>query len=248
MSARTGIDRPVARTVKRLIDVGVVVLLLALMAPLLAAVAVAIRLRMGAPVLFRQARPGRGGALFTMVKFRTMSPARSVEHEDDFDDRLTRLGRFLRQTSIDELPELFNVLKGDLSLVGPRPLLPEYLPLYNEQQARRHDVPPGITGWAQINGRNTLGMEQRFEHDVWYVDNWSLKLDFKILLRTARQVITGDGEGDDGAPITPMWLGNGQRADPQGRAPIDPTNHQRTAPELRAKGPATHRGIAHPAP
>lgn len=154
---------------------------------------------MGPQVLFRQERPGRGGALFTLVKFRTMADARdpSGAYLPD-SDRLSRAGQRLRSTSLDELPELWNVLRGHMSLVGPRPLLPEYLPLYSKDQARRHEVRPGITGWAQVNGRNSLTWQQRFELDVWYVENVSLALDLRIIARTlvavtSRRGVTGEG-------------------------------------------------------
>jgi lipopolysaccharide/colanic/teichoic acid biosynthesis glycosyltransferase len=162
-------------------------------------IAVWVRLSMGPPVLFPQDRPGLHGRPFRMLKFRTMATATdpSRNTEDDA-QRLTKLGRFLRRTSLDELPELLNVLRGEMSLVGPRPLLMEYLPLYTSEQARRHDVKPGITGWAQINGRNALDWEERFRLDVWYVDNQSLSLDLYILFRTGWEVITGRGVSSPG--------------------------------------------------
>lgn len=161
-----------------------------LFSPLLLATAVAIALRLGTPVLFRQTRPGLHGRPFQMVKFRTMKDAIDERGTDLPDaERLTSFGRLLRATSIDELPELINVLKGDMSLVGPRPLLMEYLPLYTQRQARRHDVRPGITGWAQVNGRNAITWDQKFELDVWYVDNRSMWLDLKILALTVKKVL-----------------------------------------------------------
>ena len=179
---------------KRAIDVAGAAVLLVLLSPVLAAIAIAVRLRMGSPVLFRQLRPGRYGRPFTLVKFRTMADARGhdgVPHPDSV--RLTALGRFLRSTSLDELPELLNVLAGEMSLVGPRPLLMEYLPLYSPEQRRRHDVTPGVTGWAQVNGRNALTWDDKFALDTWYVDHRSLRLDFRILGRTLRQVVGGHG-------------------------------------------------------
>ncbi len=167
------------------------VLLFAL--PLLV-LAVLVRRKLGGPVLFRQVRPGRGGRLFEMVKFRTMTSERGPDGALLPDaQRLTDFGRFLRATSLDELPEIWNVLKGDMSFVGPRPLLVEYLPLYSAQEARRHEVRPGITGWAQVNGRNALSWQEKFRLDVWYVDHHSLTLDLKILRMTVRKVFVREG-------------------------------------------------------
>ena len=167
---------------------------LLLLSPLLALVAVAIRLVLGRPVLFRQERTGRAGSRFRIVKFRTMVEARDGSGRPLPDDqRLTRLGRGLRASSLDELPELWNVLRGEMSLVGPRPLPCHYEPRYSPEQARRHEVFPGITGWAQVNGRNALSWDERFALDVWYVDNWSLGLDVKILLRTVTSVVRRSG-------------------------------------------------------
>ena len=179
---------------KRAVDLSGAGATLVLLSPVLAAVAVAVRLTMGSPVLFRQERPGLGGKPFTMYKFRTMCDARDrVGKLLDDAARLTRLGRFLRRTSLDELPELVNVLRGEMSLVGPRPLLMQYLSRYSPEQARRHEVKPGITGWAQINGRNAITWEEKFTLDVWYVDHRSLLLDMKILLGTMWKVIRRDG-------------------------------------------------------
>ena len=162
--------------------------------PLIAIVAVAVRLSMGSPVLFRQVRPGLHARPFEVLKFRTMTDRRSPSGDLlPQRDRLTRLGHFLRRTSLDELPQLWTILKGDMSLVGPRPLLMEYLPRYTVEQARRHEVTPGLTGWAQVHGRQLLDFDERFELDVWYVDHWSLGLDFRILALTARMVATGAG-------------------------------------------------------
>ncbi|MEH6554254.1 sugar transferase, partial [Pseudoalteromonas tetraodonis] len=158
-----------------------------------------IRFKLGKPILFTQNRPGLNGDIFQMMKFRTMLDAKDKQGNLLPDDqRMTKFGSFLRSTSLDELPGLFNVLKGDMSLVGPRPLLVQYLPLYNKEQARRHNVRPGITGWAQVNGRNAISWEQKFELDVWYVDNQSIWLDLKILLLTVKKVFIRDGINADG--------------------------------------------------
>jgi FlaA1/EpsC-like NDP-sugar epimerase/lipopolysaccharide/colanic/teichoic acid biosynthesis glycosyltransferase len=194
--------------VKRCFDIAVAVIAMVLFAPVAAAVSAGILFTMGRPVCFRQVRPGIHGAPFVLLKFRTMRPAGGGVEEDDLDTRLTRFGCWLRRLSLDEIPQLINVLKGDLSLVGPRPLLPEYLSFYNAEQARRHDVRPGITGLAQINGRSCMKMERRFEYDVWYVDNWSLWLDLKILLWTVVYVALRRGIADNGAPTDPAWAGN----------------------------------------
>lgn len=178
--------------------------------PVILLVAAAIRWRMGAPVLFRQLRPGLHGRPFEMIKFRTMLNATDAQGRPLPDaDRLTALGRFLRAASLDELPELWNVLKGDMSLVGPRPLLMEYLELYSPEQARRHEVMPGITGWAQVNGRNAISWEEKFRHDVWYVDNRSLWLDLKILLMSVVKVFGRQGISADGEATMPRFRGNG---------------------------------------
>jgi sugar transferase EpsL len=175
---------------KRFFDFTVTFLGLFVISPLLLPLALLVRITHGPPVFFRQQRPGRCGKPFFMYKFRTMTDERDADGNLLSDERrLTRLGRFLRSTSLDELPELINVLKGDMSLVGPRPLLMQYLPLYSSEQARRHDVRPGITGWAQINGRNAISWEQKFALDVWYVDHGSLYLDLIILLRTMKKVL-----------------------------------------------------------
>ncbi|WP_322522349.1 sugar transferase [Guyparkeria halophila] len=179
---------------KRVFDFSVSLLALLLLSPMLLVLAVLIRWKLGSPIFFRQTRPGVGGRPFRMIKFRTM-----LDAVDEFGDplpderRMTRLGHFLRATSLDELPELWNVIKGDMSLVGPRPLLMEYLPLYNAEQMRRHDVRPGITGWAQVNGRNAVSWEEKFKLDCWYVDNQSFWLDVKILFLTVKKVIAREG-------------------------------------------------------
>ena len=195
-----------ARSLKRALDFAVALAGLIVLAPLLALLALGIRVVMGAPVFFRQRRPGFQGTPFTLVKFRTMRAAFGPDGRPLPDsERLTRLGSFLRASSLDELPQLWNVLKGELSLVGPRPLLMDYLPLYSPEQARRHEVPPGITGWAQINGRNAISWEQKFAYDVWYVDHWSFGLDLKILGLTAKKVVCREGISAAGeATITPF--------------------------------------------
>lgn len=168
-----------------------------------------VRLRLGRPVLFRQVRPGLHGRPFMMVKFRTMTDARGPDGALLSDaQRLTPFGRFLRSTSLDELPELWNVLRGEMSLVGPRPLLMEYLPLYTPEQARRHDVRPGITGWAQVNGRNAVTWDERFRLDVWYVDHRSLWLDLRILWLTLRKVLARDGISAHGDATMPKFTGS----------------------------------------
>ncbi|MDV4144324.1 sugar transferase [Shimia sp. FJ5] len=183
---------------------------LLLFSPILAFVAWKIRGQMGAPVLFRQTRPGRDGRPFQMVKFRTMRDAVDADGTPLPDsERMTPLGRFLRSSSLDELPELWNVLKGDMSLVGPRPLLMDYLPLYSAEQARRHDVRPGVTGWAQINGRNAISWDEKFALDVWYVDNRSLWLDLKIIWLTIRKVVKREGISAAGEATMSRFEGPG---------------------------------------
>jgi len=177
----------------------------------MAVVAWNIRKKLGSPVLFRQIRPGLGGKTFEMVKFRTMRDAVDSEGNPLADaERMTAFGSFLRASSLDELPELWNVLKGDMSLVGPRPLLVEYLPLYSPEQRRRHEVRPGVTGWAQVNGRNALGWEEKFALDVWYVDNQSLKLDLKILFMTVKKVVVKDGISAEGNVTMSKFTGKRQ--------------------------------------
>ena len=180
--------------IKRLLDIIASVLGLLLLAPVFIVIAFQIRRKLGSPVFFRQLLPGKEGKPFDMIKFRTMLDARDKDGKLLPDSvRMTSFGAFLRRTSIDELPELWYVLKGDMSLVGPRPLRMEYLPLYNEQQARRHDVKPGITGWAQINGRNSIAWEDKFDLDIWYVDNRSFLLDMRIIFRTIEKVLVREG-------------------------------------------------------
>jgi lipopolysaccharide/colanic/teichoic acid biosynthesis glycosyltransferase len=171
--------------IKRLLDIVIALLALILLSPILIMVALLVRKNLGSPVLFQQERPGLHGLPFKMIKFRTMKDAYNAQGEALPDsERLTAFGKLLRSTSLDELPELWNVLKGEMSIVGPRPLLMEYLPLYNAEQARRHEVRPGITGYAQVNGRNAISWEQKFKLDTWYVDHQSLWLDIKIMLKT----------------------------------------------------------------
>lgn len=193
---------------KRLLDLALVIPGLLLLSPLLGLLWVAVRLSLGSPVLFRQERPGRYGTPFTLLKFRTMTDARDAEGNLRPDEqRLTRLGRFMRRTSLDELPELLNVLRGEMSLVGPRPLLMRYLGRYTPEQMRRHDVAPGITGWAQVNGRNALTWERKFELDLWYVDHQSLRLDLKILALTLIKALRREGISREGHATAPEFLG-----------------------------------------
>jgi lipopolysaccharide/colanic/teichoic acid biosynthesis glycosyltransferase len=195
--------------VKRLLDILVAGAALVLLSPLLLAVALAVRVAMGSPILFRQLRPGLHGEPFELVKFRTMRGSTSAEAAVAEDERrLTPLGRFLRASSLDELPELWNVLKGEMSLIGPRPLLMRYLPLYTPEQARRHEVRPGLTGWAQINGRNALSWEEKFALDLWYVDNRSLLLDLRILLLTVWRVLRPSGIAAQGSATMPEFTGS----------------------------------------
>ncbi|MBR5416070.1 MAG: sugar transferase [Thermoguttaceae bacterium] len=193
---------------KRLADIFVSLALLAVLAIPLAVLALGVRLFLGKPVFFRQERPGRGGKVFRMFKLRTMTEARGKDGNLLPDaERMTRFGSFLRRTSLDELPELFNVLKGDMSLVGPRPLLVKYLPLYSPEQARRHLVRPGITGWAQVNGRNAISWEEKFALDIWYVDHYSFFVDMKILLITLRKVLFPEGISAEGEATMPEFRG-----------------------------------------
>lgn len=194
---------------KRFLDIIVSILTLVLLAPVLAVVAVLVGTRLGRPVLFSQVRPGLNGKPFRMVKFRSMTDARDASGDLRPDaERLTAFGRWLRSTSLDELPEIWNILKGDMSWVGPRPLLMSYLPLYNERQRRRHEVRPGITGWAQINGRNAVDWPERFELDVWYVEHRSLLLDIRILFATIHKVVRRDGISAAGEATMTAFAGN----------------------------------------
>jgi len=196
---------------ERISDIVVSILTLVLLSPLMLFVIAAIRIWLGTPVFFRQVRPGRYGHPFVMIKSRTMRDATGKDGLQLPDEvRLTRLGKFLRSTSLDELPELWNVLKGEMSLVGPRPLLMEYLPLYSREQARRHEVRPGVTGWAQINGRNAISWEQKFELDVWYVNHRSLWLDVKILWLTVLKVLLREGVNQDGHVTMEKFRGSSE--------------------------------------
>jgi lipopolysaccharide/colanic/teichoic acid biosynthesis glycosyltransferase len=192
-------------TGKRAFDIVASSLLLIVFLPVFLVIAVLVFMKLGSPILFRQQRPGLGGRPFTLLKFRTMIGTEQAGLHDA--DRLTSFGRALRSSSLDEVPELWNVLKGDMSLVGPRPLLMEYLPLYSAEQSRRHEVRPGITGWAQINGRNESSWEKRFALDVWYVDHLSLLLDLRILARTVASVLTRAGISAEGHSTMPKFTG-----------------------------------------
>jgi lipopolysaccharide/colanic/teichoic acid biosynthesis glycosyltransferase len=194
---------------KRLFDFSASLAALLLLSPVFFLIALLVRVKIGSPIFFTQTRPGMHGKPITMIKFRTMTNARGADGALLPDaERLTRFGRFLRATSLDELPELWNVLKGDMSLVGPRPLLVEYLPLYSPEQARRHDVRPGITGWAQVNGRNAISWDEKFKLDVWYVDHQSFWLDMKILFLTVKRVFQRHGISADGEVTMPRFTGN----------------------------------------
>ncbi|HEY9721591.1 MAG TPA: sugar transferase [Oscillatoriaceae cyanobacterium] len=197
------------RAIKRLVDLGFAVVAIALFSPLFVVLPILIRRDSSGPALFTQERPGLHGRIFRIYKYRTMSDARDAAGNLLPDaERLTPLGRLLRRTSLDELPQLFNVLRGEISLVGPRPLLVKYLPLYSTEQARRHDVMPGITGWAQVNGRNAISWEQRFTLDVWYVENWSLWLDLKILALTVLKVLKRADVSAAGHVTMPEFTGS----------------------------------------
>jgi lipopolysaccharide/colanic/teichoic acid biosynthesis glycosyltransferase len=197
--------------IKRLLDRSAALCGLIAISPLLVVVGAVVWLALGRPILFRQRRPGRYGRAFTLLKFRTMSEQRDKSGNPLSDaDRLTTVGRFLRSASLDELPQLWNVLRGDISLVGPRPLLVDYLPRYSAEQARRHDVLPGITGWAQINGRNALSWEEKFSMDVWYVENWSLMLDLKIAMRTFQCILWRRGINSTNCASMPEFINPGQ--------------------------------------
>lgn len=195
--------------IKRCLDIMGSAAGLLLLSPIILIIAMLVRLRLGSPILFTQERPGRDNRIFRMMKFRTMTDARGPDGKLLVDaERLTPFGRWLRSTSLDELPELWNVLRGDMSLVGPRPLLVQYLPLYSPEQARRHETKPGLTGWAQINGRNALSWDQKFAFDVWYVTNQSLMLDLRILWLTFWRVLRRDGISAMGDATMPVFNGN----------------------------------------
>jgi len=199
---------------KRVVDLIVSAVALVVLSPLIAVVALLVSVKLGLPVIFRQRRPGKDARLFTVYKFRTMRDAApgtsSAEAVGSDATRLTPLGRTLRSTSLDELPEFYNVFKGDMSIVGPRPLLSEYLDRYNEEQARRHEVRPGITGWAQVNGRNTVSWDERFKMDVWYVDHRSFTLDARILFKTVSAVLSREGVSAPGSETMQPFQGNAE--------------------------------------
>jgi len=194
--------------IKRILDITIASTALILLSPVYLIVAHKVKKNLGSPVLFRQVRPGLHGKPFEMIKFRTMKDALDAEGNPLPDsERLTPFGKMLRTTSLDEMPELWNVIKGDMSIVGPRPLLMEYLPLYNTEQAKRHNVRPGITGYAQVNGRNAISWEKKFELDTWYVENQSLWLDFKIMLKTIKKVIAKDDISAEGEATMTKFTG-----------------------------------------
>jgi len=195
-------------------DIALSVMLLILLSPVLLIISILVAWQHGFPILFRQERPGFHGEIFSIIKFRTMRDLVDAEGKLLPDaDRLTKLGRFLRSSSLDELPELVNVLKGEMSLVGPRPLLITYLPLYNAEQLRRHDVLPGITGWAQVHGRNVLTWQEKFDLDIWYVDHWSLWLDIKIIGMTIVKVLKREGVSQPGQATAELFTGNSPDTD-----------------------------------
>lgn len=197
------------RYVKRWMDIALSLAAIIVLSPAFIILAILVRANLGSPVLFKQERPGMNGKIFTMYKFRTMTDERDENGELLPDDaRLTRFGKILRSSSLDELPELFNILKGDMSIVGPRPLLPEYLPLYNEHQRRRHEVRPGLSGLAQVSGRNAISWEERFDLDVKYVDNASFLLDWKIIFLTIKKVIAREGINSNDAATMKPFTGN----------------------------------------
>src|SRR5687768_12755452 len=208
-SAMPASDKRAQRAIKRLVDIVAAGAGLIILSPVIAVVALLVRAKLGSPVLFKQERPGLDSRPFTLIKFRTMLDARDAVGALRPDaERMTAFGRWLRSSSVDELPELWNVLKGEMSLVGPRPLLMHYLPLYSPEQARRHDVRPGITGWAQINGRNAISWEEKFALDVWYVDNRSLRLDLRILAATVRLVLQRRGISAESSDTMPQFSGS----------------------------------------
>ncbi|HZE97720.1 MAG TPA: sugar transferase [Planctomycetota bacterium] len=200
---RQRLGRRIGLAVKRGMDIAVSVLLLVLLSPVLLVASLLVLAGLGRPIFFRQRRPGLYGRPFNLCKFRTM---RAGDLPDT--DRTTRLGNFIRSCSLDELPQLWNVLRGDMSLVGPRPLLMQYLPRYSPEQARRHEMRPGMTGWAQVNGRNRVAWNERFRLDVWYVDRWSLPLDFKILILTGARVLSRSGIREPGEATMSEFMGN----------------------------------------
>lgn len=198
--------------IKRILDIISSLLAIIILSPLLAVTAVLVKTKLGSPVLFKQERPGKDEKIFTLIKFRTMTDERDENGELLPDEvRLTKFGKFLRSTSIDELPELFNILKGDMSVIGPRPLLVEYIPRYNEHQHRRHEVRPGLSGWAQVNGRNTVSWEDKFDMDVHYVDNYSFAMDVKILFMTVLNVIKKEGISSETSATMEVFMGTPEK-------------------------------------
>nr|WP_314367828.1 sugar transferase [uncultured Acinetobacter sp.] len=197
---------------KRLFDIVIASIALVILSPLYIFVAYKVKKNLGSPVLFRQVRPGLNGIPFEMIKFRTMKDAVDIQGNPLPDnERLTPFGKMLRSTSLDEMPELWNVIKGDMSIVGPRPLLMEYLPLYNNEQAKRHNVRPGMTGHAQVNGRNAIGWDEKFKLDTWYVENQSVCLDFKIMLKTVKKVIAKDDINEAGEATMSKFTGSSEK-------------------------------------
>lgn len=198
--------------IKRILDIISSLLAIIILSPLLAATAVLVKTKLGSPVLFKQERPGKDEKIFTLMKFRTMTDERDENGELLPDEvRLTKFGKFLRSTSIDELPELFNILKGDMSVIGPRPLLVEYIPRYNEHQHRRHEVRPGLSGWAQVNGRNSISWEEKFDLDVEYVDNYSFAMDVKILFMTVLNVLKKEGISSETSATMEVFMGTPEK-------------------------------------
>lgn len=198
--------------IKRILDIISSLLAIIILSPLLAVTAVLVKIKLGSPVLFKQERPGKDEKIFTLMKFRTMTDERDENGELLPDEvRLTKFGKFLRSTSIDELPELFNILKGDMSVIGPRPLLVEYIPRYNEHQHRRHEVRPGLSGWAQVNGRNTVSWEDKFDMDVHYVDNYSFAMDVKILFMTVLNVLKKEGISSETSATMEVFMGTPEK-------------------------------------
>ena len=198
--------------IKRILYIISSLLAIIILSPLLAVTAVLVKTKLGSPVLFKQERPGKDEKIFTLMKFRTMTDERDENGELLPDEvRLTKFGKFLRSTSIDELPELFNILKGDMSVIGPRPLLVEYIPRYNEHQHRRHEVRPGLSGWAQVNGRNTVSWEDKFDMDVHYVDNYSFAMDVKILFMTVLNVLKKEGISSETSATMEVFMGTPEK-------------------------------------
>lgn len=198
--------------IKRILDIISSLLAIIILSPLLAVTAVLVKTKLGSPVFFKQERPGKDEKIFTLIKFRTMTDERDENGELLPDEvRLTKFGKFLRSTSIDELPELFNIIKGDMSVIGPRPLLVEYIPRYNEHQHRRHEVRPGLSGWAQVNGRNTVSWEDKFDMDVHYVDNYSFAMDVKILFMTVLNVIKKEGISSETSATMEVFMGTPEK-------------------------------------